>query len=141
MAPSSDGCGGCEHRHRCDTEKRGRILFRVLHPEIQATLRRLSGEGFIYIGREGIGLSYVFRKEMLRIGTIKAIEHHGCNFNQEEIRLLELTAIEGPRWLCYQRVIDALWNVQVHDQEVKPILDDIEAISQEIWGGTERSHV
>jgi len=138
---STEGCGRCSHRDRCATEKRSRIMFRVLHREIQQTLRKLSSEGFIYIGREGIGLSYAFRKEMLRIGTIKAIEHHGCNLNHEEIRLLELTAIEGPRWLCYQRVIDALWNVQVHDQEVKPILEDIEAMSQEIWGGTEESQL
>jgi len=133
---STEGCGRCAHRTRCDADKRGRVLFRVLHPEMQTTLRKLSAEGFIYIGREGIGLSYAFRKEMLRIGTIKAIEHHGCNFKHEEIRLLELTAIEGPRWLCYQRVIDALWDVQVHDKEEKPVLEEMEAMSQEIWGGT-----
>jgi hypothetical protein len=108
-------------------------MFRVLHPEIQTTLRNLSRDGFIYIGREGIGLSYAFRKEVMRIGTIKAIEQHGRNLGPEEIRLLELTAIEGPRWLCYQRVIEALWDAQKYDAAAKPIVPEHEAISQEIW--------
>jgi hypothetical protein len=112
-------------------------MFRVLHPEIQTTLRNLSKDGFIYIGREGIGLSYVFRKEVMRLGTIKAIEQHGVNLAPEEIRLLELTAIEGPRWLCYQRVIQALWNVQKHEVAVKPVVDEARAMSQEVWAQRE----
>jgi len=134
---SAEGCDRCPIHIRCSVEKLGRVMFRVLHPEIQTTLRNLSKDGFIYIGREGIGLSYVFRKEVMRLGTIKAIEQHGVNLAPEEIRLLELTAIEGPRWLCYQRVIQALWNVQKHEAAVKPVVTEDRAMSQEVWAQRE----
>jgi len=138
---SPEGCKGCAFSHRCDIEKRTRIMFRVLHPEIQTTLRNLSGDGMIYIGREGIGLSRAFSKAVLQIGTIKAIDQFSGSCGPEEIRLLELIAIEGPRWLCYQRVIDALWNAQKHEATAKPILTEVEASSQEIWAPYQRSQV
>jgi len=116
-------------------------MFRVLHPEIQTTLRNLSSDGMIYIGREGIGLSRVFQKAILQLGTIKAIEQFAGAVSLEEKRLLQLTAIEGPRWLCYQRVIDALWSCQKHGEDVKPVLQEHEAMSQEIWAGKGWSQV
>jgi len=137
----NDACKGCAHLSRCEADKRTRVMFRVLHPEIQTTLRNLSADGVIYIGREGIGLTHLFRRELLRLGTIKAINQHCSNAAPEEIRLIELAAIEGPRWLCYQRVIDALWSVQKHAKTVKPTLPESEAACQEIWGGAGETHL
>jgi len=116
-------------------------MFRVLHPDMQQVLRGLSSAGMIYVGREGIGLSRLFAKEVLRLGTIKAVEQHGSRLGEEEIRLLELTAIEGPRWICYQRVIDALWNVQKYAPGEKAIREEQEAMSTEIWPLAGRSQV
>lgn len=134
---SAEGCERCPILTRCTVEKLGRVMFRVLHPDIQTPLRNLSKDGFIYIGREGIGLSYVFRKEIMRVGTLKAIENCKGEATPEEIRLLELTAIEGPKWLCYQRVIQALWSCQKHEAAVKPVVTEDRAMSQEVWAQTE----
>jgi hypothetical protein len=69
-------------------------------------LRQLSRDGFIYIGRSGVGLTYTFRKECDRQGTIAAIEKT-ASFHQIADRfLLELIATEGPRWVGYDRITE-----------------------------------
>jgi len=82
------------------------LMFRDLPEWIQATLRTLSREGYIYIGRTGPGLTYDFRKACMKEGTIKAIdrtmEYHGI----EDKILVELIATEGPRWVSYARILE-----------------------------------
>jgi len=105
-----------------EVDSQERPMFRDLHPEIQHTLRRLSRDGFIYIGREGIGLTNLFRREVLKHGTVKAIERHAANLPPEESLLLEVVAVEGPRWIPYGRVVDVLWQPESWPQDVKPIV-------------------
>jgi len=82
------------------------LMFRDLPEWIQDTLRTLSREGYIYIGRTGPGLTYDFRKACMKEGTIKAIdrtmEYHGI----EDKILVELIATEGPRWVSYARILE-----------------------------------
>jgi len=80
------------------------LMFRDLPDWLQDILRRLSSDGYIYIGRTGAGLTHAFRKECMNQGTIKAIdktmEYHGL----EDKILVELIATEGPRWVPYARI-------------------------------------
>jgi len=82
------------------------LMFRDLPEWIQNSLRTLSREGYIYIGRTGPGLTYDFRKACMKEGTIKAIdrtmEYHGI----EDKILVELIATEGPRWVSYARILE-----------------------------------
>lgn len=104
------------------------MLFREAPEWIQQVLRQLSRDGYIYIGRTGVGLSYAFRKgpdmffnivslfsqtvdegsltECYRLGTIKAIETTAKFKDLGERLLLELIATEGPKWVAYERIIE-----------------------------------
>jgi len=102
------------------------MLFREAPEWIQQVLRQLSRDGYIYIGRTGVGLSYAFRKgpdifnlsfllprffmdegplkECYNLGTIKAIQKHAEYLDLGYRILLELIATEGPKWVSYERI-------------------------------------
>jgi hypothetical protein len=104
------------------------MLFREAPEWIQQVLRQLSRDGYIYIGRTGVGLSYAFRKapkhraspssflslfrvqgalsECYNQGTIKAIEKHAGEHDLGYRILLELIATEGPKWVGYERIVE-----------------------------------
>jgi hypothetical protein len=84
------------------------VLFHEAPEWIQQVLRQLSREGYIYIGRTGVGLSYAFRRECYKQGTIKAIEATAQYHELGYRILLELIATEGPKWVPYERIQDAL---------------------------------
>jgi len=110
--------------------KEPEMLFREAPEWIQQVLRQLSREGYIYIGRTGVGLSYAFRKgldrlkgspfspsdplnesplkECYKLGTIKAIESTAGLHDLGYRILLEMIATEGPKWVPYERLVDAL---------------------------------
>jgi len=83
-----------------------KMLFRDLPEWIQDILRQLSSDGYIYIGRTGVGLSYAFRKECMNQGTIKAIDKTMEYHDLEDKLLVELIATEGPRWVPYARILE-----------------------------------
>ena len=82
------------------------LMFKDLPVWLQDVLRSLSREGFIYIGRTGPGLTWPFRRETMKQGTIKAINQHMEYFGIEEKLLVELIAVEGPRWVSYKRILE-----------------------------------
>lgn len=82
------------------------LMFKDLPLWLQDILRSLSREGFIYIGRTGPGLTWSFRRECMKLGTIKAIEQHMKYQDLEEKILVELIATEGPRWVPYKRILE-----------------------------------
>ena len=79
-------------------------MFRDVPTWIQDVLRDMSREGYIYIGRTGVGLTYDFRRACMKIGTYKAIDKYLEYRNLEEKLLIELIATEGPRWVPYTRI-------------------------------------
>jgi hypothetical protein len=86
------------------------VLFRESPEWIQQVLRQLSRDGYIYIGRTGVGLSYAFRRACYNQGTIKAIEET-AQFHDLGYRiLLELIATEGPKWVGYERIAEYIEN-------------------------------
>lgn len=109
------------------TEKeRVYVLFREAPEWIQQVLRDLSREGYIYIGRTGVGLSHAFRKgpektrtllssiplvlddgpltECMKQGTLKAIESTAQYHDLAYKLLLEQIAILGPRYVAYEDI-------------------------------------
>ncbi|MBW2559551.1 MAG: hypothetical protein JRE40_01725 [Deltaproteobacteria bacterium] len=82
------------------------LMFRQLPEWLQDLLREISREGFIYIGRTGPGLTYSFRRECMKRGTIRAIEEHMAYRELDEKLLVELIAVEGPRWVPYTRILE-----------------------------------
>jgi len=82
------------------------LMFRDLPDWLQDILRLLSRDGYIYIGRTGVGLTYDFRHACMKLGTIKAIDQTMEYHNLEEKILVELIATEGPRWVGYARVLE-----------------------------------
>lgn len=81
-------------------------MFRDLPRYLEEMLRQLSRDGYIYIGRTGAGLTYTFRKECDRAGTIAAIETQAKFHSVADRCLLELIATEGPRWVGYDRILE-----------------------------------
>jgi len=82
------------------------LMFRDLPEWLQDRLRDLSREGYIYVGRTGVGLTHAFRKECMNQGTIKAIDKHMEYHGVESKILIELIATEGPRWVGYARILE-----------------------------------
>jgi len=82
------------------------LMFRELPDWIQDILRQLSRDGYVYIGRTGCGLTYDFRRECMKSGTIKAIDQTMEYHNIEDKILVELIATEGPRWVPYLRILE-----------------------------------
>lgn len=80
------------------------VLFRELPLWLQDRLRALSREGYIYLGRTGPGLTWAFRRETMRHGTIKAIDETMQYHGIEDKLIVELIAVEGPRWVPYRRI-------------------------------------
>jgi len=80
------------------------LMFRDLPDWLQDALRRLSSDGYIYIGRTGAGLTYDFRRACMKAGTIKAIDETMEYHSLEDKILVELVATEGPRWVPYLRI-------------------------------------
>jgi hypothetical protein len=79
-------------------------MFCDLDDRLQVLLRDLSRDGFLYLGRTGAGLTYNFRRACYLKGTIKAIEET-AEFHDDPCRLiLELVAVEGPKWVSYERI-------------------------------------
>jgi hypothetical protein len=84
------------------------MMFREAPQWIQQTLRDLSRDGYIYIGRTGVGLTYDFRKACTQKGTIKTIEETARYHETADRAFLELIAIEGPKYVSYDRIIEVL---------------------------------
>jgi len=80
------------------------LMFRDLPDWLQDILRLLSRDGYIYVGRTGVGLTHAFRKECMNQGTIKAIDKTMEYHSLEDKILVELIATEGPRWVSYARI-------------------------------------
>jgi hypothetical protein len=93
----------------------------------------MSRDGFIYIGRTGIGTTYAFRREILKVGTIKAIELHGKNLATEELDILELISIEGPKWVPYKRIIEVIQEHEKQDEWVEHAEALANKNTQTIW--------
>jgi len=104
------------------------MIWQDLPEWIQQTLMDLSRAGYIYIGRTGVGLSYAFRKgphaifeltpqspnisdegplkECYKLGTIRALDVHMKDSQLYEKVLVETIAIEGPKWVSYERILE-----------------------------------
>ena len=80
------------------------LMFCDLDGRLQGLLRDLSRDGFLYLGRTGSGLTYNFRRACYLKGTIKAIEETAQFHDQPSRLLLELVAVEGPKWVSYERI-------------------------------------
>jgi len=102
------------------------LLFADVPYWIQDVLRDLSRDGYIYIGRSGVGLSHAFRKgaaglssfpslsfplgpavslrECMKQGTIKAIEQTAQYHELAYRLLLEQIAILGPKYVAYEDI-------------------------------------
>jgi len=82
------------------------LKLRDLPEWLQDKLRQLSYEGFLYLGRTGTGLTHLFRYTCMKVGTIKALsqalEHHDL----EDRILVEMIAVEGPKWVPYTRILE-----------------------------------
>lgn len=84
------------------------MMFAELPEWIRLLLRDLSREGYIYIGRTGVGLAYDFRRACMKLGTIKAIDKTMTYHELEDKALMEKIAIEGPKWVPYERIQEFL---------------------------------
>jgi len=106
------------------------MMFAELPEWIQQTLRGLSREGYLYIGRTGAGLSHAFRKEpdmlvaptdsvttcldegslteCMKQGTIRAIEETAQYHDLAYKLLLEQIAILGPKWVAYEKIAELM---------------------------------
>ena len=82
------------------------LMFRDLPMWLQDILRDLSRGGWIYIGRTGPGLTWSFRRECMKHGTLKAIEDTMKYRELDQKLLVELIAVEGPRWVPYTRILE-----------------------------------
>jgi hypothetical protein len=80
------------------------VMFCDVDDRLQVLLRDLSRDGFLYLGRTGSGLTYNFRRACYLKGTIKAIEETAEFHDQPSRLLLELVAVEGPKWVSYERI-------------------------------------
>jgi len=102
------------------------LLFAEVPYWIQDVLRDLSRDGYIYIGRSGVGLSHAFRKgaaglssfrslsfplgpaaplrECMKQGTLKAIEKTAQYHELAYRLLLEQIAILGPKYVAYEDI-------------------------------------
>jgi hypothetical protein len=84
------------------------MLFNELPEWIRITLRDLSRQGFIYLGRTGAGLSGHFRSECMKLGTIKALEKWSESITLAEKLLIEDVAVKGPKWVSYEDLKGAM---------------------------------
>ncbi len=82
----------------------GELMFRDLSAELQKHLVDLSVNGYIYIGRTGIGLTGDYRKSTLQQGTLKVIEAEKRFIGEVKAGILQLVAIEGPKWVPFTRI-------------------------------------
>jgi hypothetical protein len=82
------------------------MMFSELKEYIKQLLRALSRDGYIYLGRTGAGLSGLFRTECNKRGTIKALEEMAKDHDLVDRWLLEILAVEGPRWVGYDRITE-----------------------------------
>ena len=82
------------------------LMFKDLPLWLRDVLREISRAGFIYLGRTGPGLTWPFRRECMKQGTIKAIDKHMEYRDIEEKLIVELIATEGPRWVGYRRILE-----------------------------------
>jgi len=82
------------------------LMFRDLPDWIQDIVRRLSSDGYVYIGRTGAGLTYDFRRECMKRGTLKAIDETMEYHDLEDKLIVDLIATEGPRWVPYLRILE-----------------------------------
>jgi len=89
------------------------FLFSDLTPPVKDLLKQLSVWGYIYIGRTGAGLTTSFRKETYKVGTLKACQEATRFIPEESAKILELIAIEGPRWVPYKRIEDVFYGVKL----------------------------
>jgi hypothetical protein len=102
-------------------------MFRECTEEVQRHLIELSCKGFIYIGRTGAGLTNDFRKSTFQHGTIKAIDTERNFIGEVKAKLLQLIAIEGPRWVGFQRIENEYYGVkypQLLEQTQKNMEDE-----------------
>jgi len=88
-------------------------MFRDCTSDVQRDLIDLSLKGYIYIGRTGAGLTNNFRQQTFKTGTIKAIEEEKTFLGEKKAELLQLIAIEGPRWVPFKRIEDVYYGVKL----------------------------
>lgn len=94
------------------SDEKVEFLYRDLDANLRAILIEMSNWGFIYLGRTGAGLTYSFRRAYFKMGT-KAIRTEAAKYiGDDGLRILQLIAIEGPKWVPYKRVEDAYYNIQ-----------------------------
>jgi hypothetical protein len=89
------------------------MMFRDCTEEVQQHLIELSCKGYIYIGRTGAGLTNDFRRSTFQHGTIKAIEDEKTFIGEVKAKILQLIAIEGPRWVSFKRIEDVYYGVKL----------------------------
>jgi hypothetical protein len=104
------------------------MMFAELPEWIRQVIRELSRKGYVYVGRSGVGLSYAFRKplrgldhsffallfsrplsrltECMKLGTVRAIDTHMKDEDLGPKILVEHVAIEGPKWVPYERIVE-----------------------------------
>lgn len=88
-------------------------MFRDCTDDVQQLLIDLSLKGYIYIGRTGAGLTQDFRQATFKHGTIKAIEEERNFLGDLKAKVLQLIAIEGPRWVPFKRIEDEYYGVKL----------------------------
>ena len=89
------------------------MLFGECTEEVQSLLKKMSLWGYIYIGRTGVGLTTSFRKETYKVGTFKACAEATRFLDQRSVKVLELIAVEGPKWVPYKRIEEVYYGVKL----------------------------
>jgi hypothetical protein len=100
------------------------FLFGDLTDPVRSLLRQLSVWGYIYIGRTGVGLTTSFRKETYKVGTLKACQEATRFIPEASAKILELIAIEGPKWVPYKRIEDAYYGVTLPEPSIAETEED-----------------
>lgn len=95
------------------------IMFRDLASDVQELLKNLSMYGYIYIGRTGVGLTTSFRKETFKVGTIKACKEATQFVDEISSQVLEVVAMEGPKWVPFRRIEETVYGVKLPEQSVQ----------------------
>jgi len=95
-------------------------MFRDCTDDVREDLIDLSLKGYIYIGRTGAGLTQDFRQTTFRRGTIKAIEAERTFLGDKKAKILQLIAIEGPRWVPFKRIEDEYYGVKLPQPLTSP---------------------
>jgi len=90
-----------------------KMMFRDCTEVLQHDLIELSVKGYIYIGRTGAGLTNNFRQQTFKVGTFKAIEDEKTFLGQKNAEILQLIAVEGPRWVPFKRIEDVYYGVKL----------------------------